>query len=290
MFHVSPQESRDQDPIDRAAQDAADAIRADAEREAARIIREAEERADLLIKERLAYAERELDKLRSLRRNVGTLLESSVSALRVVEHLLPNDRARLPRAESRGRADSSDSPAYRHWLARALATPWTPYRYATVLAGALAIAGAVAIGAWYAALPADATPRAADVPQAQARTVDPPDAAVAPPAPSVSPAATSGNAPTPAGVSTASAESPALTVTLSAHGQCWIRATIDGTEIMERLMQPDQEIVLNAREGILLRIGDAGALTATINGKPAARFGQPGEVITRHITLQNYGV
>jgi hypothetical protein len=79
-----------------------------------------------------------------------------------------------------------------------------------------------------------------------------------------------------------------LTVLLAAERQCWIRATIDGGRVIERLLEADQELVVTARESVLLRVGDAGALSTTINGKPAQRFGGPGQVITRQITLQNY--
>ncbi|MGH9314139.1 MAG: RodZ domain-containing protein [Vicinamibacterales bacterium] len=267
------------------ARDEADAIRAKAEQDAARIIRDAEERADLLVKERLAYAERELERLRSLRRNIGTLLESSVSALRLVEHLLPHDRAR----------GTSESQSAVHRLRLGLVHAFqSPYRYATVFAVCMVIGGALAAAAWYSVLPrpaplsADATPRAADAPEALPAVRQAAGAAVVPLAPSLSPTATSGDSPTLAEVSTAAAQSPALTVVLSAERQCWIRATIDGTQVMERLLEPDQQLVLRARERILLRVGDAGALSATINGKPATRFGRPGEVITRQITLQNY--
>jgi hypothetical protein len=296
MFHVAPRGASDGHPFDRTgtpaspsepnarppladARDEADAIRAEAERQAAQIIRDAEERADLLLKARLAYAERELDRLRSLRRNIGTLLEGSVSALRVVEHMLPNDR-------THGGESESAVPAFS--LVRAFAGR---YRYAMIVALCLAIAGVLAGAAWYAALPepapAETTPRAADVPLPPP-AVRQPEVAFAPPAPSLAPAATTGASPAAATVSASPDQSAALTVLLSAERQCWIRATIDGERVIERLLEADQELVVTARESVLLRVGDAGALSTTINGKRAQRFGGPGEVITRQITRQNY--
>jgi hypothetical protein len=259
----------------------AEAIRAEAERQAAQIIRDAEERADLLLKARLAYAERELDRLRSLRRNIGTLLESSVSALRVVEHLLPNDRAAT--------AGQSESATDRFPMLRLLTAR---YRYAMIVALCLAIAGALAGAAWYAALPdpaprpTEAAPRAADVPQAPPAAPEP-AIALAPPGPSFVPAATTG-ASAASLVPTAVDRSAALTIVLAAERQCWIRATIDGGRVIERLLEAEEELMLTARESVLLRVGDAGALATTINGKPAQRFGAPGQVITRQITVQNY--
>lgn len=298
MFHVAPRGTRDGHPLDpigmsgpqsaRAARspladvrEQADAIRAEAERQAAQIIRDAEERADLLLKTRLAYAERELDRLRSLRRNIGSLLESSVSALRVVEHMLPNDRAG---ATEESRSWMQDLVILRAFAGR--------YRYAMIVALCLAITGALAGAAWYAALPDRApapaeTPRAADVPPTSPAAREP-DVALAPPVPSLTPAATTGASPAATPVSAQTDQPAALTVLLAAERQCWIRATIDGGRVIERLLEADQELVVTARESVLLRVGDAGALSTMINGKPAQRFGGPGQVITRQITLQNY--
>lgn len=298
MFHVAPRGASDGHPFNRIgtpaspsepdtrppladARDEADAIRAQAERQAAQIIRDAEERADLLLKARLSYAERELDRLRSLRHNIGTLLEGSVSALRVVEHMLPNDRAHGGESESAVPALS---------LVRAFAGR---YRYAMIVALCLAIAGALAGAAWYAALPepapapAETTASAADVPL-PTPAVRQPDVAFAPPAPSVAPTATTGASPSASIVPASTDRSAALTVLLSAERQCWIRATVDGERVIERLLEADQELVVTARESVLLRVGDAGALSTTINGKRAQRLGGPGEVITRQITRQNY--
>jgi Domain of unknown function (DUF4115) len=298
MFYVAPRGTGDGHPLDPIGtpgtpsepaarppladvREQADAIRAEAERQAAQIIRDAEDRADLLFKARLAYAERELDRLRSLRRNIGTLLESSVSALRVVEHMLPNDRAG---------SEESRSWMPDNMIARALAGR---YRYAMIVALCLTIAGVLAGAAWYAALPdpapapAETTPRAGDIPEASPATREP-DVALAPPAPSLTPAATTGASPAATLVSARADQPAALTVLLAAERQCWIRATIDDGRVIERLLEPDQELVVTARESVVLRIGDAGALSTTINGKPAQRFGGPGQVITRQITLQNY--
>jgi hypothetical protein len=297
MFHVAPRENRDGQPLDPIGmpgsadgpatrppladvRDEAAAIRAEAQRQAAQIIRDAEERADLLLKARLAYAERELDRLRSLRRNIGTLLESSVSALRVVEHLLPNDQAGAGEADATGRG----LPVLRALTGR--------YRHAMIVALCLAIAGVLAGAAWYAALPdpapapTEAAPRAADVPQANP-TLSERDVALPTPAPSFVPAATTGASPAASELGTTGGPAT-LTVLLSAERQCWIRATVDGGRVIERLLEADQELVVTARESVLLRVGDAGALSTRINGKPAQRFGGPGQVITRQITVQNY--
>jgi hypothetical protein len=249
-----------------------------AEREAARIIRDAEQRADRILKERDEYAERQLDRLRALRRDIGTLLESSVSALRVVEHLLPRDAS--PAAGPSGSIKSR--------VGFLLATPES-LRFAAVLAAGIAIGSLLGAGALYSLLPQPI----ASIPTPEPRAVSAPPAArvpaarVVPEPTGASPIASSGTPRLDQPSATAGQSTP-LTVVLSAERQCWIRATIDGTQVLERLLQPEQELLLQAREGVMLRIGDAGAVSATINGKPAARFGRAGQVITRHITLKNY--
>jgi hypothetical protein len=230
----------------------ADAVR-HAEREAARIVRDAEQRADRILKERDEYAERQLDRLRTLRRDVGTLLESSVSALRVVEHLLPRDGSPVE--------EPSESIGSR--VRFLFATPES-LRFAAALAAGIAIGSLLGAGALYSLMPQ-------------------PIASI----PTPEPRASSGTPRMEQPSATAGQTTP-LTVVLSAERQCWVRATIDGTQVLERLLQPEQELLLQAREGVMLRIGDAGAVSATINGKPAARFGRAGQVITRQITLKNY--
>jgi Domain of unknown function (DUF4115) len=257
----------------------ADAVR-NAEREAARIIRDAEQRADRILKERDEYAERQFDRLRTLRRDIGTLLESSVSALRVVEHLLPR--------EASATASASDSIAGR---ARVLFASPESLRFAAVLAAGIAIGSLLGAGALYSVMPQPV----ASIPTPEPRAVSAPSsmrvpaARMAPEPTSASPIASSGETtPKLAQPSATAGQSTALTVVLSAERQCWVRATIDGTQVLERLLEPYQELRLQAREGVMLRIGDAGAVSATINGKPAARFGRAGQVITRQITLKNY--
>jgi hypothetical protein len=255
----------------------ADAVR-HAEREAARIVRDAEQRADRILKERDEYAERQLDRLRTLRRDVGTLLESSVSALRVVEHLLPRDGSPVE--------EPSESIGSR--VRFLFATPES-LRFAAALAAGIAIGSLLGAGALYSLMPQPI----ASIPTPEPRAVSAPSGARIPaarlvPEPTAaSPIASSGTPRMEQPSATAGQTTP-LTVVLSAERQCWVRATIDGTQVLERLLQPEQELLLQAREGVMLRIGDAGAVSATINGKPAARFGRAGQVITRQITLKNY--
>jgi hypothetical protein len=52
-------------------------------------------------------------------------------------------------------------------------------------------------------------------------------------------------------------------------------------------MNPGEQAVLRARDAIIIRVGDAGALTMTINGQPAKPLGEPGQVVTARIDKTN---
>jgi len=80
----------------------------------------------------------------------------------------------------------------------------------------------------------------------------------------------------------------ALTLRLMAHRVCWIRATADGQMVREGLLQGDEELVVKAREAILLRIGDAGALSVIVNGRAARSLGSDGQVVALRITRADY--
>jgi DivIVA domain-containing protein len=79
-----------------------------------------------------------------------------------------------------------------------------------------------------------------------------------------------------------------LLLTLTAQGACWIRTIIDGNPPLERLLKPNETLLLRAKDEVVLRVGDAAALSLTINNQLAKPFGAPGEVVTTRITRSNY--
>jgi hypothetical protein len=79
-----------------------------------------------------------------------------------------------------------------------------------------------------------------------------------------------------------------LTIVLSARNLCWIGATLDGKRRVERTMQRGGEAILHARDEVVLRVGNAGALSLTINGLAAAPLGRQGQAVTTRITLTSY--
>jgi hypothetical protein len=63
---------------------------------------------------------------------------------------------------------------------------------------------------------------------------------------------------------------------------------MDGNQPIERLLQPNETIVLRAREEVFLKVGDAAALSVLINDQPAKTLGTNRQVVTRLITRANY--
>lgn len=72
------------------------------------------------------------------------------------------------------------------------------------------------------------------------------------------------------------------------HGPCWVSVTADGINVAYRLMQAGERQVIEAREDVVLRVGDPAAFTFQINEMPGRPLGRMGEPITVHITPQNY--
>jgi hypothetical protein len=83
-------------------------------------------------------------------------------------------------------------------------------------------------------------------------------------------------------------EAPAaagLTIHVKPLRTCWVRVVVDGrTDARE--LQPGEDIVLNARHSILLRAGDAGALSIEVNGRVLPPLGLDGQVVERRFTAE----
>jgi hypothetical protein len=92
----------------------------------------------------------------------------------------------------------------------------------------------------------------------------------------------------PRGANTAGEPAKSLMFTISAIKTCWIRTVVDGGQQMERLLQPNETVMLHATNEVLLRVGDATAVTLLINNRPIKPLGRSGEVVTRLITRANY--
>ena len=95
---------------------------------------------------------------------------------------------------------------------------------------------------------------------------------------------------TPTAVATADtrASRAALTMTLSANAPCWVRAVADGVQTIERMLKVGETIEVRAQDQVVLRVGDAGALSVSVNGRAASTVGPRGQVVTRRFSRRDY--
>jgi cytoskeletal protein RodZ len=76
----------------------------------------------------------------------------------------------------------------------------------------------------------------------------------------------------------------ALQVSLTADADDWLRVSTDGKVVMSDVLHTSEVKTFAAREALLIRIGDAGSLQITVNGKPAGALGPKGQVRTVEVT------
>lgn len=97
------------------------------------------------------------------------------------------------------------------------------------------------------------------------------------PGPPKGPAAVDARAP---GATRREPSAAALVVTLEAEGESWISASADGSRVLYRLAGAGTTETLRATREITIRVGDAGAVLWSVNGRQAVPMGHPGEVRT----------
>lgn len=84
--------------------------------------------------------------------------------------------------------------------------------------------------------------------------------------------------PSPTGSAVAQAPRDRVTVVLRARGTSWVQATTaSGKELFQGLVA-DRSMTFTDRELVRLVIGNAGAVTLTVNGQPVGSPGKPGQV------------
>ena len=125
-----------------------------------------------------------------------------------------------------------------------------------------------------AALPA----RAAAAPPSQENSAD----RLAPSEPSP--------APSPALSTPPAAGAAAVRVELSADARVWVSAQGDGKTLFAGIMEPKQSQVLEAGSKLVLRLGNAGAVTILLNGKPIGAVGAKGQVRTVQLTSGGFEI
>ena len=80
-----------------------------------------------------------------------------------------------------------------------------------------------------------------------------------------------------------------LRVELKATGPSWISATADRKAPMSALLQAGDSRVVEAKDELVLRVGDPATLSMMINGRPARSLGRAAQPVTVQINKENFG-
>jgi len=117
---------------------------------------------------------------------------------------------------------------------------------------------------------------AADAPQPAAGQASVPAEAIIP-APAASPA-----------LSAPSASAAPLVVVLAFTDPCWLSVSVDGTRGPSRTANAGERLEFAVQRSITMTVGNAGAVSLTLNGKPGRALGAAGQVITTTMTASTY--
>ena len=79
-----------------------------------------------------------------------------------------------------------------------------------------------------------------------------------------------------------------LVIKLNASSDVWVEAKADGEQRIYRLVTAGEHLTVDARREVILRIGDASAVTYTINGAPGRPLGGPGVVREIVVSADSY--
>jgi DivIVA domain-containing protein len=225
---------------------------------------------------------RELERLAALRADIGACLETSIGALRKATDRLASVPEPMDTAE-RAWTPAASMTTPRFWFARRWpGWPLSGWQFALDRRRLLVAGSTLAVV--FALLAYQYRPRANGMPEANAGV-----AAQAPAAAAPAPAPLPVTPPAEATTSTAANAIDGLVLTLTARSECWIGTSIDGGRRIERLLKAGETIMLRATEDVVLRAGDAAALSILINNETARPLGARGQAVTARITRANYG-
>jgi cytoskeleton protein RodZ len=77
-------------------------------------------------------------------------------------------------------------------------------------------------------------------------------------------------------------------VDVTASAPCWVSATVDGEQIFDRELQPGDRRQFSMHRDLVLRAGNAAAVTLAFDGADARPLGKSGETVTVRLNLANY--
>ena len=76
-----------------------------------------------------------------------------------------------------------------------------------------------------------------------------------------------------------------LKLEVTATDTCWTEVVADGKSVYNGTLQKGQKIQWEAKEMLRIKLGNAGAVQATMNSRALPVFGKPGEVVERVFSL-----
>ncbi|HYM69014.1 MAG TPA: RodZ domain-containing protein [bacterium] len=82
----------------------------------------------------------------------------------------------------------------------------------------------------------------------------------------------------------ATVSAASVTVTAVATDRSWVRAVADGVTVFEGFLSAGDQQVWQAKRQLTLRVGNASALSLTVNGRSVGRLGNPGDVVDETYT------
>jgi hypothetical protein len=69
---------------------------------------------------------------------------------------------------------------------------------------------------------------------------------------------------------------------------CWLSVSVDGMRKPSRTAGPGERIEYAVQRSITMTVGNAGAVSVTLNGKPARALGAAREVVTKTFAASGY--
>lgn len=63
-----------------------------------------------------------------------------------------------------------------------------------------------------------------------------------------------------------------------ASGHSWVRTVADGTTVFEGFLNPGDKQMWQASKSLSVRVGNAGAVDISLNGRSLGKLGNPGQV------------
>ncbi len=85
-------------------------------------------------------------------------------------------------------------------------------------------------------------------------------------------------------VKTTQKEAKEITLRGKVTAKTWVRVSVDGKVVFEGILNPPKDVSWTAKENIRIRVGNAGGIQWSLNGKDIGYFGKPGEVITKEFS------